>query len=304
MTTAQGRFEFLGTESVHPRSADLDLLSTDAIVRLTIDEGLVAHRACAAAAPQIARVADLVAAALRDGGRLVYVGAGTSGRLATLDAVELTPTFGLPPDSVPVLLAGGDAAMFRSQEGAEDRASDGVARIRALRVGPRDVVVGVTASGRTPFVLAALGAAHAQGAQTAIVSCNPLPADAAVDVHVLLETGPEVLAGSTRMNAGTATKMALNALSLAAMVRVGKVHGNRMVDVRIGSEKLRDRALRLVQELAGVDEDAAVAALRASRGHAKTAILMLRRHLTAREARSLLRARGDSLRAALGPTDR
>lgn len=299
MTDAR-RFSDLATEGANPRAEDLDLLATADLVRLTIDEGLAAFRACRAAAAEIARLADLVAAALRTGGRLVYVGAGTSGRLATLDAVELTPTFGLPPDRVPVLLAGGDAAMFRAQEGAEDRSDDGAARVRGIRVGPADVVVGVTASGRTPFVIGALAEARRCGARTAVVSCNPLQPGTNVDVHVLLSTGAEVLAGSTRMNAGTATKMALNALSLAAMVRIGKVYRNRMVDVRVGSAKLEDRALRLVAEVGRADPAAASAALRAAGGHAKSAILMLRRHLTAREARRLLRVHGDSLRSALG----
>jgi N-acetylmuramic acid 6-phosphate etherase len=290
----------LATEAAHPRSADLDVLPTDELVRLTLEEGLVAFRACRAAAAEIARLADLASEALRRGGRLVYVGAGTSGRLAMLDAVELAPTFGLSAERVPVLLAGGDAAMFRSQEGAEDAGADGAARVRKLGVGPRDVVCGVTASGRTPFVMSALAEARKLGAATAAVTCNPLPPGVLVHVHVTLTTGAEVLAGSTRMNAGTATKMALNALSLAAMVRLGKVYRNRMVDVRVGSEKLRQRALRLVTELGRVRNDEAEVALRASQGHAKTAILMVRRHLTAPEAKRLLRASGDSLRAALG----
>ena len=293
-------FSSLATEASHPRSADLDLLATEDLVRMTLEEGLAAFRACRAASVEIAHVADLAADALRSGGRLVYAGAGTSGRLAMLDAVELAPTFGFPAERVPVLLAGGDAAMFRAQEGAEDRSSDGAARVRSLGVGVRDLVVGVTASGRTPFVTAALAEARTLGARTAAVTCNPLPSGVIVDVHVLLATGAEVLAGSTRMNAGTATKMALNAMSLAAMVRIGKVYGNRMVDLRAGSEKLRDRAQRLVRELGRVDDARADAALRAADGHVKTAILMVRRDLTAREARRLLRLHGDSLRAALG----
>lgn len=290
----------LATEAAHPRSLDLDLLPTEEIVRATLDEGLAAFRACRAAAADVARLADIVALALRKGGRLVYVGAGTSGRLAMLDAVELTPTFGVPPDRVVVLLAGGDAAMFRAQEGAEDRSADGAARVRAAGITSTDVVVGVTASGRTPFVVAALETARALGAATAAVTCNPLPSGVVVQVHVLLATGAEVLAGSTRMNAGTATKMALNALSLAAMVRLGKVYGNRMVDLRAGSDKLRDRAHRLVRDVSRVDDDTAGTALAASGGHVKTAILMIRRGLTASEARRLLRAHGDSLRSALG----
>jgi len=300
MTRGPRGFAGLATERAHPRTRDLDVLPTREIVRRSLRESSAAFRAANGAVREIAALADLAADALRRGGRLVYVGAGTSGRLALLDAVELTPTFGLPREKAPVVLAGGDDAVFRSREGAEDLAEDGAAGMRTLQVGGRDLVVGVSASGRTPFVLGALAEAQRRGATTGLVGCNAPPRDAAADVIVLLRTGPEVLAGSTRMNAGTATKLALNALSLAAMVRIGKVHGNRMVDVRAGSAKLRDRALRLVEEIGCVDRRSAAAALRASTGHAKTAILMVRRHLTAREARSLLHARGDSLRAALG----
>lgn len=300
MTGRRDDFARLATERAHPRTADLDRLSTREVVRRAVHESAAAFRAATAACRDLAALADLAADALRRGGRLIYVGAGTSGRLALLDAVELTPTFGLPREKAPVLLAGGDDAVFRAREGAEDLAEDGAAGIRELRAGGRDLVVGVSASGRTPFVLGALDEAQRRGAATGIVVCNPAPPGTAADVVVLLRTGPEVLAGSTRMNAGTATKVALNALSLAAMVRIGKVHGNRMVDVRVGSAKLRDRALRLVVEIGRTDRRRAAAALRASSGHAKTAILMVRRHLTAREARALLRVRGDSLRAALG----
>jgi N-acetylmuramic acid 6-phosphate etherase len=302
--TRSRSFASLATEAAHPRTSDLDLLPTEDLVRLTLDEGLVAFRACRAAAADIARAAELVAAAISAGGRLVYAGAGTSGRLAMLDAVELTPTFGLARDRAPVLLAGGDAAMFQAQEGAEDRSDDGAARVRDLGVGPRDVLVGVSASGRTPFVTGAVEAARAAGARSVAVTCNPLPDGVRVDVHVLLTTGAEVLAGSTRMNAGTATKMALNAMSLAAMVRIGKVFGNRMVDVSVSNEKLRARALRLVSELGRTDDSTAADALRRAHGHAKTAILMVRRHLTVREARRLLDRHSGSLRAALGPGTR
>lgn len=290
----------LATERPNPRTADLDRLPTRTMVRRILAESEAAFRAARRAAPDVARLADLAADALRRGGRLVYVGAGTSGRLATLDAVELTPTFGLAPEKAPAVLAGGDDAMFRAREGAEDSADDGVARMRDLQVGGRDLVVGVTASGRTPFVLAALAEAQRRGATTGLVACNRPPSHASADVVVLLRTGPEPLAGSTRMNAGTATKIVLNTLSLAAMVRIGKVHGNRMVDLRTGSEKLRDRALRLVVDLGRTDARHAAAALRAAHGHAKTAVLMVRRELTAREASRLLAACGDSLRAALG----
>lgn len=300
MTARKASFAAIPTEAPNPRSADLDRLSTEDLVALTLSESEAAFRACREATPQIARLAAALAKGLTHGGRLVYVGAGTSGRLALLDAVELTPTFGFARERAPVLLAGGDDAVFRAREGAEDVAEDGAQGIELIDVSPEDVVIGVTASGRTPFVAGALEEARRRGAVTGLVCCAP-PADGLRADHVvILATGPEVLAGSTRMNAGTATKVALNALSLAAMVRLGKVYGNRMVDVRIGSEKLRDRATRLVEEIGRVSRDEAERALRAADGHAKTAILMVRRCLTATEARRLLHARKDSLRRALG----
>jgi N-acetylmuramic acid 6-phosphate etherase len=297
-------FAELETEGVHPASADLDLLPTVEIVRRVAEESEAAVRAVRAAVPAIARLADSAAESFRRGGRIVLAGAGTSGRLAMLDAVELTPTFGWPRERAPVLLAGGERAMFRSEEGAEDRADDGARGVRDVGAGRGDLVVGVTASGRTPFVRGALEEAARRGTATGLVTCNDPPAEVRADVVVLLRTGPELLAGSTRMNAGTATKIALNALSLAAMVRIGKVHGNRMVDLRIGSAKLRDRAVRLVEEFGRTDRGRAEAALRAAGGHAKTAVLMVRRHLSAGEARRLLAASDDSLRRALGEAPR
>ena len=300
MMGARIPFAGIATEAANPRTADLDRLPTDALVELAIEESATAFAACRRASNAIAALAGAAVSAVRRGGRIVYVGAGTSGRLALLDAVELTPTFGWPRERAPVLLAGGDEAVFKAREGAEDVATDGMQGIEFLGVNDTDLVLGVTASGRTPFVAGALAAARQLGAVTGVIVCAPPSGGVTAHHVVLLDTGAEVLAGSTRMNAGTATKIALNAFSLAVMVRLGKVYGNRMVDVRIGSEKLRDRATRLVQEIGRVDRDAAERALRAADGHAKTAILMVRRHLTATEARRLLAARNDSLRVALG----
>jgi N-acetylmuramic acid 6-phosphate etherase len=247
----------------------------------------------------VARVADAVAAAIRGGGRCVYAGAGTSGRLATLDAAEWPPTFGTDPSMAVVLLAGGRDAMFAAQEGAEDDADAGAAAARAAGVSAKDFVLGVSASGATRYVLGVLREAKRAGAATGAVVCNAPPRDFPADVVIHLDTGPEVLAGSTRMKAGSATKMTLNAISLAAMVRLGKVHGNRMVDLRVGSRKLADRARRLVMEIGGADARTADAALAAAGGHAKLAILMVRRGVGADAARRLLDAAGGSLRAAL-----
>ncbi len=297
MTEPYGR---LCTEAENPRTRGLESLPTAELVARIVEEDAAVQRACAAAADDLARLVDLVACAMRAGGRMVYVGAGTSGRLAQLDAVELGPTFGIDAARVPVLLAGGRDAMFAAREGAEDDEAAGAHGVEELGVGPNDVVVGVSASGRTPFVIAALAAARARGAVTGAVVCNPVAPDFPADVIVHLATGPEVLAGSTRMKAGSATKMALNALSLSVMVRLGKVYGNRMVDLRVGSRKLADRARRLVVELGRVDPARAERLLAESGGHAKLAILMARASLSAGDARQRLEGAGGSLAAALG----
>ena len=289
----------LATESVNPRTTDLDLLPTPDLVARIFEEDAAVQRACAAAAPVVARIADALAASLARGGRCVYAGAGTSGRLATLDAVEWPPTFGTDPSLTLVLLAGGRAAMFAAQEGAEDDAEAGAREVREARIGADDFVLGVTASGATAYVLGALREARRAGAATGAILCNAPPPDFPADHVAHLDTGPEVLAGSTRMKAGSATKMTLNAISLAAMVRMGKVHGNRMVDLRTGSRKLVERARRLVAEIGGVDAARADAALAAAGGSAKLAILMVRTGLGAAEARRRLHAANGSLRAAL-----
>jgi N-acetylmuramic acid 6-phosphate etherase len=244
------------TESLHPAGADLDRLPTDRLVaRLHAGDG-EAVRAVGRAARQIARLADVAAGRLARGGRLVYAGAGTSGRLAALDAAECPPTFGVSPARVLALVAGGARALRRSVEGAEDDRGAGARAVARARIGPADLVVGVSASGTTPYVLAALAAARRRGAATALVTSNPA-ARPPVDARVLLATGPERIAGSTRMKAGTAAKMALGLLSSAAFVRLGAVRGGRMVALRPASEKLRRRAVRNVAALGGVSAAAA-----------------------------------------------
>jgi N-acetylmuramic acid 6-phosphate etherase len=215
------------------------------------------------AVPVIARLADLAAARLGRGGRLVYVGAGTSGRLGALDAAECPPTFGADPSRVVALVAGGPAALRRAVEGAEDDRAAGARAVAAARLGPDDLLVGISASGTTPFVIAALAAARRRGAATALLTSNPA-ARARVDERVVLETGPERIAGSTRMKAGTAAKMALGLLSSAAFVRLGAVRAGRMVALRPTNEKLRRRAVRTVAELAGIGAAAARRLLSAS----------------------------------------
>jgi N-acetylmuramic acid 6-phosphate etherase len=244
------------TESLHPAGADLDRLPTARLVARLHAGDREAVRAVGRAVPELARLADLAAARLAAGGRLLYAGAGTSGRLAALDAAECPPTFGVSPARVVALVAGGARALRRSVEGAEDDRRAGARATARARVGPADLVVGVSASGTTPYVLAALAAARRRGAATALVTSNPA-ARPPVDARVVLATGPERIAGSTRMKAGTAAKMALGLLSSATFVRLGAVQGGRMVALRPWSEKLRRRAVRNVADLGGVSAAAA-----------------------------------------------
>jgi len=257
-----------------------------------------AVRAVGRAAPAIGRAVDLIVRALSRRGRLIFVGAGTSGRLGVLEAAECPPTFDTPPSLVQAVIAGGKRTVFRSSEGAEDDGPEGARQIRK-RVRPGDVVVGIAASGVTPFVRAALKEARRRGAATALVTCNPdVPASAA-RVVIALAVGPEVLTGSTRLKAGTATKLALNTLTTASFARLGKVYGNRMVDLRPRSAKLRARALRLVRQLGRVTPREAERLLKAADGRAKVAIAMARLRLHAAEARRRLRRASGSLRQVL-----
>lgn len=291
------RYERLVTERTNRASRALDRLTALQIARLMNGEDLSAVRAVRRALPALARAVDLVVAALGRGGRLFLVGAGTSGRLGVLEAAECPPTFGTAPGLVQAIMAGGPAAVFRSREGAED---DGAAARRAVRARVRrgDVVVGISASGLTPFVCEALKAARRRGARTVLVLCNPRRRRAGAQVVIALAPGPEVLAGSTRLKAGTATKLVLNTLTTAAMARLGRVYGNRMVDVQPRSAKLQDRAVRLVQDLAGVSRPIARRALAAAGNRARLAIVMARTGLGPAAARRRLWA-GGSLRAVI-----
>lgn len=295
------RFRFYGslpTERANPASARLDVLSMPAILRLMNREDARVPRAVAVQLPRIARAAQTIAARLRVGGRLVLVGAGTSGRLCVLEAAECPPTFGTPPSLVRAIVAGGLGAVFKAREGAEDDAEDGARRVRAAaRRG--DVIVAVAASGVTPFVVGALAAARRAGCRTVLLTANPRPAPRAAEVVIAPAVGPEVLAGSTRLKSATAAKLVLNMLTTAAMSRLGKVYGNRLVDLRAGSVKLRERAARLVSELGGVGPERARRLLDQAGGRAKPAILMARRGLSAAQARRRLAECGGFLRAAL-----
>lgn len=287
------------TEERNPRSAGLDLLETRAILEVMNAEDRTVAEAVGRVLESVARATDFAADALGRGGRLVYLGAGTSGRLAALDAAEVPPTFGLEPGRVLAIVAGGEEALSRAAEGAEDDALEAVARMRDLAVGPADCVVGVTASGSTRFVLGGLGEARERGAATVLLTCGAISSPGLWHAVVALETGPEVVTGSTRLKAGTATKMVLNMITTAAMVRLGRVHDNLMVDVRAANDKLRRRASRIVESLAGVPPERARAALESCDGEVKAAVVHLRRGLDPEASRALLRSRGGRLRAAL-----
>ena len=262
------------TELRNPASMDLDRMSVERAVGLMLDEESRVAAAIRPHAREIAGLVRLVAAALGSGGRLIYVGAGTSGRLGVLDASECPPTFKSPPEWVQGIIAGGFPALHSAVEGAEDSAAQGAAAVAGRGVGPLDVVVGIAASGRTPFVWGALHEARRRAASTALLCFNPgiRPVRGAPDVLLAIDTGPEVLTGSTRLKAGTATKVVLNLLTTLAMVRLGKVVGNLMVDLNPSNAKLRDRAARIVMELSGASRDEAEAALVASRWSVKDAL--------------------------------
>ena len=293
-------FDRLPTEQPNPRTRGIDALSVPGILEALRREDATVVRAVAAERRSLARAVELVVARLRKGGRIFFVGAGTSGRLGVLEAAELPPTFDTPPGLAQAVMAGGPECVWASKEGAEDDGPDGARQIRRRRVRAGDVVVGITASGVTPFVHGALGEAKRRGAGRILVACNRkgLPRGSA-DVTVAPLVGPEVIAGSTRLRAGTATKMVLNALTVASMIRLGKVYGNLMVDLQARSDKLAARAKRIVRELAGVGDAGASRALRAAGGKAKVAIVMLRKGLGRGEAERLLARRGGLLRGAL-----
>jgi N-acetylmuramic acid 6-phosphate etherase len=288
------------TEQANPLSATLDQLPTDALVDLFCVNELEPQRAVAAAAPQLSAAVDAVAARLAAGGRLFYLGAGTSGRLGVLDAAECPPTFCTPPELVQGVLAGGAPALLRSSEGLEDQRQGGVDDLCSRGFSQQDCLVGIAAGGTTPYVLGGLEHAQAIGALAIAMACVPAeqaPMPCAIDIRLL--TGPELLAGSTRLKAGTATKMALNILSTGVMVRLGKVHGNRMVDVAVTNTKLEDRALRILRDLAGVPRERGAELLRAAEGSVKLALLMAASGLDAQAARAELASHGPSLRRTL-----
>ena len=290
------------TEQRNPRTARIDVASSLEIVDLINAEDRTVPEAVARCRAELARAIDLAVAAFQRGGRLVYVGAGTSGRLGVLDAAECPPTFGTPPEMVTGVIAGGYAALVRSAEGAEDDVNAGIAGIDTHGVTAADFVVGIAASGSTPYVRAALSRAQTIGATTGLVACAEPPRllRDTCDVVVVPDVGPEAITGSTRMKAGTATKLVLNTITTGAMVRLGKVYGNLMVDLMAWSDKLVDRGERIVMECAGVDRAAARAAITAAGGSVKLAIVMTRAGVGAERARALLADAGGLVRRVLG----
>jgi len=292
------------TERRNPRTAEIDLADPLRIVDLINAEDRSVPDAVATQREAIARAIEIAERSFRAGGRLIYVGAGTSGRLGVLDASEIPPTFGAPPELVQGIIAGGPPALTRSQEGAEDVVENGAREVDAREVGPNDFVLGIAASGTTPYVRAALVRARERGAQTGILSCSNIPGDfkAAVDVVILPIVGPEVVTGSTRMKAGTATKLVLNTITTGAMIRLGKTFGNLMVDLRATNDKLRDRSERIVMEVCVVTREAAREILAAAGGSVKLAIVMHKLRISRDEAERALEQVGGVIRKVVpGP---
>lgn len=290
----------LETETSLSATRDLDLLDEEALIRKIHREDLQAWKAVGAAQAEIAAAARLAVTSLALGGRIIYAGAGTSGRLGVLDAAECPPTFGVPTTRVRGLIAGGARALQRSIEGVEDRRDEGRRGIARLRAGADDLVIGIAASRRTPFVLGALEEARRRGSRTVLIHCNPPgPEEKGCDVVIRLPVGPEVLTGSTRMKSGTAQKMTLNLISTAAWVRQGKAFGNLMVDLQARSEKLRLRGLRILMATTGLDPVIAQRLLDGAGGHVKLAVYMARTGSDARSGRAALRRWAGSLRRAL-----
>jgi N-acetylmuramic acid 6-phosphate etherase len=289
------------TEQRNPRTADIDLASPLEIVDLISAEDRGVADAVHGQREQIARAVEVAEATFRGGGRLFYVGAGTSGRLGVLDASEMPPTFGTDPEMVQGIIAGGYAALTRSQEGAEDRIENAVKDLDEGGVRAGDFVIGIAASGTTPYVRRALEHARTLGARTGLVACSPPPpeAAAAADIIILPVTGPEVVTGSTRMKAGTATKLVLNTITTGAMIRLGKTFGNLMVDLRATNEKLRDRSERIVVEVCGVDRAEARELLKRAGGSVKAAIVMHFRNTSLDEAERSLERAGGVIRKAI-----
>ena len=297
----RSKFQSLPTEAINPATLAIDKLSSDEIVELMLNEDRKMLLAVQKEKSRIATGAEMIVTALRKGGRILFVGAGTSGRLGVLESAEMPPTFGTDPLLVQALMAGGKNAILSPKEGVEDHYEEGARAISRLGPTRKDIVVGVSASGMTQFVRGALTSARKAGARSIFLTCDPAtPLAAFVDLTIAPGVGPEVIAGSTRLKAGTATKIVLNMLTTAAMVRIGKTYGNLMVDVQTGSEKLKDRARRILNIVTGLEYDEADRLLKRAHWNVKAAIVMQKTSLPYTKALSRLRKAHDSIRDAIG----
>ena len=295
------KWKDLPTEAINPASLTLDQASTEDMVDLMLREDRKILTAVARERARIATASDLITASLHKGGRLIFVGAGTSGRLGVLEAAEMGPTFGAPAHLVQAIMAGGRAAFFRSQAGVEDNFEEGARAVARLHPTRRDALVGISASGMTQFVRGALTRARRNGVKIVFVTCWPgTELQTFVDIVISPAVGPEVIAGSTRLKAGTATKMVLNMLTTVAMVHLGKTYGNLMVDVDAGSEKARDRARRIITTVTGLDHEEAGELLDRAHWNVKAAIVMAHARVGYAESLARLKQANDSVRAAIG----
>lgn len=300
MTLPEDNIEKLETEQPNRASAELDTMSAIEIARMLNAEDKKVAAAVEHALPQIALAIDIIASAILSGGRLIYVGAGTSGRLAALDASEIPPTFGVDPRTIQYVIAGGPKALARATESSEDSRASGRLDLRKRKPGTNDVVVGLAASGRTPYTIAALEYARKKGAKTIAVVCNRNSELGRVaDIEIVMEVGPEAVSGSTRMKAGSAQKMALNMLSTGAMARLGYVYGNLMVRVQILNRKLVERGLTILEQAAGVDRQSAAKTLKAADNHVAVALVMLKTGLDRKQAAKRLASVKDNVRQAV-----
>ena len=297
----QSKWQSLPTEAINPASLAIDKTPVRDIIDIVINEDRKVIAAVLKEKERIAHGIEIVAQALKKGGRVIFVGAGTSGRLGVVEASEMPPTFGTPPSLVQAIMAGGQEAVFRAKEGVEDNYEEGARSIGRLRLGNKDVVIGVSASGMTPFVRGGLTRARRAGARIIFVTCWPgSELQNFVDLQIAPAVGPEIIAGSTRLKAGTATKMVLNMLTTISMIKVGKTYGNLMVDVQTGSEKLKDRARRIIGVVTGLDYDQADALLKRAKWNVKAAIVMQKADLTLPQALKRLKKADDSIREAIG----
>lgn len=286
------------TEKINPNTLDIDSKSTNSIVDTIISEDNVINGAISAQKENISKAVDYICETLGNGGRLYFAGAGTSGRLGVIEAAECPPTFGTDPEMIQAIIAGGPKAITRSIEGAEDSTEDSVNELKERVFSNNDILVGIAASSSTPYVQSAIGYAKNIGAKTVLITCNPLK-NILPDITITLLTGPEVVVGSTRLKAGTATKMVLNILTTASMIRLGKTYCNLMVDVQPKSSKLRDRAIRIVIELCGTDSEKARETLEISNWNVKASVLMIKKNMDLDDALSLLEESEGFLKKAL-----